>query len=306
MTDYDLIIIGSGPAGLSAGIYAGRYRLKTLIIGKTLGGQASVAGEIWNYPGVKGKNGYEIAKIMREQAGDSGVEIVSGEVADARKIDGGFEVILKGKKITSRMVILATGGERRKLGLPNEEELLGKGVHYCATCDAPLYEGKTIAFVGGGNASVKGAIMAAEYAKKIYMIVREKEFMAEPALVEELNKRGKKIETLFESEVGEIVGAGELEKVILKNGHGKNQELELDGLFIEIGMKPNSEIAQKLGVEVEKSGHVVVDNYMKTNIDGVFAAGDMVSGFKDFAQIVIATATGSLAGFSAYKYSKIS
>ena len=202
-------------------------------------------------------------------------------------------------------IIFATGAERRRLGLPNEKELTGRGVHYCVTCDGPVYGGKTIAMVGGGDASVKGAVLAAEYVNKLFLIVRGKEVSAEPINLERMKTLGDKIEVILETEVKEVVGKNKLEKVVLSRPFKGSTDLVLDGLFVEIGATPNVLLAQKLGVVLDERGHIEVDNMMQTNIDGVFAAGDVVNHFGSFKQDITAAAMGAVAATSAYNDRKV-
>ena len=302
---YDLIIVGSGAAGLSAGIYAGRYRLKTLIIGEKFGGETAIAGKVENYPGLKSVDGYGLMKRMKEQAESFGAEIIDAKITKIEKRDNFFIAQAGGNLYQSKTIIFAVGAERRYLNLPNEKELTGRGVHYCATCDGPVYTGKTIAIVGGGDNAVKGAILAAEYANKIFMLVMEKEIIAEPINYEQLKKLGNKVEILFETQAKEIVGVDKLEKLILTKPYKNSDELVVDGLFIEIGYVPGAELAEPLGVELDEHGYVKVDNMMKTNVPGVFAAGDATHYFGRFKQIITAAAMGAVAATSAYEYCKI-
>ena len=302
---YDLIIIGSGAAGLAAGIYAGRYRLKTLIIEGSFGGATATAGWIANYPGVKPIDGYEFMNIMKEQASDVGVEFKSGWAEKIERDGHCFKTFTKKEEIDSKAIIFTGGAEHRKIGLQNEEALTGKGVHYCMTCDGPVYTGKTIAIVGGGDASVKAANLASEYVKKIYFITMEKAIHAEPVNYEQMLTHGTKIEVLMETEVKEIVGEKMLGKIILSKPHNGSSEIIVDGLFIEIGAVPSVALPKSLGVELDEHGYVKVDNMMKTNIDGFFAAGDVVSHFGRFKQDITAAAMGTVAATSAYEDNKI-
>lgn len=297
---HDLIVIGSGVAGLSTAIYAGRYRMKTLVIGKEPGGETASAGTIENYPGVKAVDGYDLTKTMREQAESLGVEIVSGDVSKVTHDGHCFSVVTGEKTYESHTLTFAVGTERRRLGLPNEKELTGKGVHYCVTCDGPVYAGKTIAIVGGGDASVKGANLAAEYAKKIYLISRAKELTAEPINLERFKALGDQVETIVENEIKEIVGEGQLKKIVLAHPYKNSSELFVDGLFIEVGAMQNTALPASLGVELDERGYVKVDTAMKTNIDGVFAAGDITNHFGSFKQDITAAAQGAVAATSAY------
>lgn len=302
---YDLIIIGSGAAGLSAGIYAGRYRMKTLIIGKEFGGETAKAGAIENYPGFQSVDGYELMDLMKQQASKLDIEMIDAEVTNISRKEHCFEVVAGGKVYSSNTVIFAIGAERRRLGLPNEKELTGRGVHYCVTCDGPVYTGKTIAMVGGGDASIKGVNLAAEYVEKVFSIVRGKEIIAEPINLEHMKKLGDKVEVILKTEVKELVGKEKLEKLILSRQFKGSNELIVDALFVEIGAIPNVELAKSLGVELDEKGYIKADNMMQTNIDGVFAAGDAVNHFGSFKQDITAAAMGAVAATSAYNDHKI-
>lgn len=302
---YDLIIIGMGAAGLSAGIYAGRYRMKVLVFGAEFGGETTKAGSIENYPGFAAIDGFDLMTKMHDQAKALGVEMADDRVTAVRRTEHCFETVAGGKTYRANAILFAVGAERRRLGLPNERELTGRGVHYCVTCDGPVYAGKTIAMVGGGDASVKGVNLAAEYAKKIYLIVRGKEVAAEAINLEHLKKLGGKVEVLLETAVKTLVGKEKLEKVTLSKPYNGSADLVIDGLFVEIGAVPNVELAVSLGVELDERGYIKVDPMMRTNVDGVFAAGDTVNHFGAFKQDITAAATGAVAATSAYEDHKI-
>lgn len=302
---YDLIIIGSGAAGLGAALYSGRYRVKTLVIGKEFGGETAKAGTIENYPGVQAIDGYELMGVMKDQAKSLGVETLDEQVTEIKRQEHCFEVCAKKTTHQTHAVIFALGAERRRLGLLNEKELTGKGVHYCVTCDGPVYNGKTIAMAGGGDASVKGAVLAAEYVNKLFLIVRGKEVTAEPINLERMKNLGDKIEILLETEVKEIVGTNRLEKLKLSRPFKGSDELVVDGLFVEIGASPNVELAKSIGVELDERGYIKTDSMMQTNIDGVFAAGDVVNHFGSFKQDITAAAMGAVAATSAYNDRKV-
>jgi thioredoxin reductase (NADPH) len=300
----DLIIIGSGPAGLAAAIYSARYLMKTLVIGKDFGGRASIAGKIENYPGFKEIESYDLMLKMKEQAENLGAKIIDGKVIDLSKKENYFFVITEnGQQFSSKTLIFALGVKRRHLGLHKEKELTGKGVHYCVTCDGPLFKDKTVAMVGGGDSSVKGIIFLGDYAKKIYFIVRDSQVRAEPINLAKMKELKDKVEILLQTQVKELIGQEKLEKILLsKSYQGSRRELEIDGLFIEIGFQPDKELAQKLGLELDEKGYIKVDNMMQTNIKGVFAAGDCTNFFGRFKQIITAAAMGSVAASSAYEY----
>lgn len=302
---YDLIIIGSGAAGLGAAIYSGRYRSSTLMISKEFGGEAAKAGAIENYPGFELIDGYDLMALMKEQATKLKVEMLDAEVTAVKRQEHCFTIEVDKKTFTANAVLLAVGAERRRLDLPNEKELNGKGVHYCVTCDGPVYMDKTIALVGGGDSSVKEAALAAEYAKKIFLIARGREITAEPINLERLKSLGDKIEIILETEIRELVGRNKLEKIILSQPHKGSAELILDGLFVEIGAVPNVALAKQLGVELDEQGYIKVNEMMQTNIDGVFAAGDAVNHFGPFKQNITSVALGAVAATSAYSDLKI-
>ena len=304
---YDLIIVGSGAAGLAAALYAGRYKMTTLVIAGEFGGETSTAGSIENYPGVKAIDGYDLMKIMKEQAKVTGAEIQDGNIVGIEKAEsppaGGWNVKTESGEIyETRTVILATGSRRRHLNLPNEKELTGRGVHYCWTCDGPLYGGKTVAMVGGGDSSVKGVNFLAEYAKKIYLIVRGSEVHAEPVNLERMQKLGDKVEVLLEHAVKEIVGEKMLGKLVLSSPKHEADELVVDGMFIEIGFDPDRTFADQLGLQLDEKGYMKVDNMMRTNAPGVFAAGDATTHFGSFKQDITAAAMGAVAATAAYEY----
>jgi len=302
---YDLIIIGSGAAGFGAAIYGGRYRMKVLVIGKEFGGETAKAGNIENYPGFLSIDGFDLMDAMKKQTENLKVETLDAEVTEITRDEHCFEVKANNATYQTHEIIFAVGAERRRLGIPNEKELTGRGVHYCVTCDGPVYSGKTIAMAGGGDASVKGVVLAAEYVNKVFLIVRGKEVAAEPINLERMKKLGDKIEVLLETEVKEIIGKQRLKKLLLSKPFKGSNELVVDGLFVEIGAIPNVDLAKSLGVELDDRGYIKVDNMMKTNIDGVFAAGDAVNHFGSFKQDITAAAMGSVAATSAYNDHKV-
>ena len=302
---YDLIIIGSGAAGLSAALYAGRYKMKSLVIGGEFGGETATAGTIENYPGVVSVDGYDLMKTMRAQAESLGVEIFEEWASTVQKHEEKFRVATKEENVyEGRTVIFALGSKRRHLNLPHEKELVGKGVHYCWTCDGPLYGGKTVVMVGGGDSSVKGVNFLGEYAEKIYLVTREKSLKAEPVNLEHMKRLGTKVEVILETDVKEIVGTSMLEKIMLSKDFRGSPELRVDGLFIEIGFDPDTELSKSLGLVLDDKHFIRVDNMMRTNIPGAFAAGDSTTHFGSFKQDITAAALGAVAATSAYEYAQ--
>jgi thioredoxin reductase (NADPH) len=290
---YDLIIIGAGPAGLTAGIYAARYKLKTLIIGKLPGGLASEASNVCNFPSHEKITGPELMMKMIKHVKNMGVEIKHEEVADIEK-GKVFKVFTDKKEYEGEKIILAVGGERRRLQLENEKKFLGKGISYCATCDAGFYKDKIAGVIGGGNAALSTALLLAEFARKVYLIYRKDKFLkAEPALREKVDRK-KNIEKLFNSNVTNLIGKDRLEKIEINN----SREISVDGIFVEIGSVQNIELADKLKIAKEED-YIKVDKKQKTNVRGVFAAGDITN--NPLKQIVTACGEGAIAADTAYR-----
>ncbi len=305
---YDLIIVGSGPAGMTASIYASRYRLKHLVIGKTHGGEMALAGRVENFPGFKRISGAELAKKMVEHAQDQGGEIISATVIGVKQSGGEFEVRDdSGKTYQTKTLIIASGTERKKLNIPGEADYVGRGVSYCAICDGPLFKDKTVAVIGGGNAAVGGAIQIADYTKKIYLIYRrEKEKMpADPAWKEEFEKKLKegKIVDIYQTNLTEIKGDGQkVISIILDKPYQGSNEIEVDGVFIEVGSVPATNLVKNLGVETSEAGYIKVNPDQSTGCPGIFAAGDITTGSGGMQQIVTAAAEGAIAAASVYQF----
>lgn len=298
----DVAIIGSGVAGFGAALYSARYELSTLIIGDLLGGATASAWTVENYPGFESIDGYDLIVKMKDQVEKLGVDLQTDRVTDISKQTGFYRITTEtGQVVEAKTIVFTSGAARRKLGLPKEEEFaLGKGIHYCTTCDGPLYKGKTIGVVGGGDASVKGMNLAVQYASQIYAFVREDQLKAEPINLQRLESyiSSGKIKVMYKTEVAELLGQERLTGVKLKDG----QTITLDGLFVEIGAIPEVKLAQKLGVELDKYGYIQVNNGMETNLPGIYAAGDTTNFFGHFKQILTAAAMGSVASTSAFKY----
>jgi len=270
MEKYDLIIVGAGPAGLTAAIYAGRYQLKTLVVGKLPGGLAGEASEVCNFPSYESIGGVELMMKMMGHVKSLGIEIKQEEVDDIIK-GKEFKVVANKKEYSAKKIILAIGCERRRLQLENEKEFIGRGISYCATCDAGFYKEKTVGIVGGGNAALSAALLLSDFAKKVYIIYRKDKFSkAEPSWVKKIKK--KNIINLFNSNVTKLIGKDKLEKVEINN----EKVIDMDGLFIEIGSVPNVELAEKLGLEMEEK-YIAVDKKQNTNVKGVLAAGDITN-----------------------------
>lgn len=300
---YDLIIVGSGPAGLTASIYASRYRLSNLVIGKVLGGMMTLAHQVENYPGFPSISGPKLGQKMGKHAQALGAEVLIDGVTRIEKTEAGFKVITESdKKLESKALIVATGTERRKLDVPGEKEYLGRGVSYCTNCDAPFFKGKTVALIGGANAAVSGAVHAAAFAKKAFIIYRRDQLRAEPIWVQRA-LANPKIEVIYKTNITEIIGDGtKVTGVKLDKPFQGSVNLILDGVFVEIGGVPGTKLVEQLGVELDEKGFVKVKPDMTTNIPGVFAAGDIANVTGEFQQIVTAAAEGAMATFSAFKF----
>lgn len=328
---YDLIIVGIGPAGLMASIYASRYRLSNLLVGLQLGGELAYAHKIENFPGFNSISGNELAQKLAGQVATLGGKIIYEEVGRLGIIDGSqakqqerFFIETTGKKVfLSKSLIVATGSERRRLDVPGEKELVGRGVSYCTTCDAPFYRDKVVGVVGGSDAAVTGAIHAAEFARKVFIIYRGEQLRAEPIWLDEVKKLIDigKVEVIYKTNVVEILtqtqalSAGREDNRVKLSGdvlggvkldkpYNNSGIVGLDGLFIEIGGVPGSSLVKPLGVVLTESGHVEVDETMATNITGLFCAGDMVDRSQVMQQAITAMAQGAIAASRAYKFLK--
>jgi len=291
---FDVIIIGAGPAGLTAAIYSARYKLKTLVL-ENKPGHATYATPIENYPGFDQISGLQLMEKIKKQALRWGAEIKNAKIIDIFKKDN-FIIKTENQEFYSRAVILAFGNERRKLNI-GEEKFIGKGVSYCATCDAPLFKNKDVAVVGGSNAAIMYARLLAKYAKKVILIYRGKELRADPARIQELQEE-KNIEIMLNSNIKKIDGKVLLESLTLEDG----KKLNVQGLFIEIGNSAITHLTKNLKLKTDEENYFIVDEERKTNIPGVFAAGDCVS--KKLRQIVTAVSDGASAAHSVYEFLK--
>ena len=300
---YDIVIIGGGPAGLSAGIYGGRAKLKTAILEKgTVGGMAATTREMVNYPGFKTSTGPELTKAMADHAREFGTEINKDEVKDIN-LNGEIKVIQtkKGREYQTRAVIIAVGSQPRLLNIPGEKEFRGDGVSYCATCDAECYEGLHVVVVGNGDAAIEEAMFITKYASKVTIIVIHDEGTLDcNKLSAEKAFKNDKIEFIWKSVVTEIKGENTVTGVILKNlKTGKIQELETDGVFIYVGMVPETGFL-KGKVEMDERGYLSCNGLMETSVSGVYAAGDVRT--KYLRQVSTAVGDGATAAVAAERY----
>jgi thioredoxin reductase (NADPH) len=300
--DWELVIIGGGPAGMTAAIYGARYGLKTLLLeSKVLGGAQATSPGIENYPGYTFIVGIELANKMKEQVRKSGATIK--EITDVRSIQrdgdmGDFLLDTRRGVYRAKSIIISTGGGHKHLGVPGEEQLTGRGVSFCATCDGPLFRDKTVAVIGGGNTAATEALYLAEVTKKVYLIHRRDELRAEKAIQDHLFKSS--VEILWNSVVKEIKGDDLVNEIILENVKtGEERILSIEGAFVALGSKPESALAKSIGVKTNDYDEILVNAKQATNIPGVFAAGDVVESMK---QIAVAVGHGAIAADSAYTY----
>lgn len=295
---YPLAIIGAGPAGLSASIYASRYGVEHIVIGHLPGGQISETHEIDNYPGVDAAGGFEFAESLVAHARKYGAPIENRMVTKIAKEDDGFIVTLDGGAIVrSRTLLLATGTKRRVLGIDRESEFLGLGVSYCATCDGFFYRGRTVTVIGGNNSAAGAAVYLSNIAAKVYLVYRGEKLRAEEHILKSL-RNNPKVEIILGTNVISLVGNETLEAVKLDRSFNGSDTLPTDGLFIEIGSDPNADFAHDLGVATDEGGFIRVGSDMSTNVPGVFAAGDITDGSDKFRQVVTAAAEGAIAARS--------
>lgn len=287
---YDLLILGAGPSGLTAGIYAARGGLKTAIIEKTsFGGQLALTSEIENYPGFENISGFELAYKMQQQAEKLGVEFIYEEITDLDIVGDVKSVKTQGNKYEAKAVIIAMGASPRLLGLDKEKALLGAGVSYCATCDGAFFRGKDVAVIGGGNTAVEDAIYLSKFCNKVYIVHRRNEFRATKA---EINKMTAKqnVELVLSSVVSDIFGESKVEGIEVTTGEQKKR-IDVSGVFVAIGRTPNTELIH--GIDLTDNGYIVVDRLQRTSEKGVYAVGDIVD--KSLRQVVTACADGAVA-----------
>ncbi len=298
--EYDVGIIGLGPAGLTAGIYTSRAGLSVVAIGQEIGGQMGLALEIENYPGFELVSGMDLTDKMKMQAEKFGTKIVFAEVDDIYKQeDGRFLIKSDMGDYLVKAVILATGGRHRELNVPGEKEFIGKGVSYCATCDASFFKNRTVIVTGSGDAAATGALALSDVgAKHVYWVSRSDYMKCEKIYLERANERDN-IELLYNKQVTEIKGTNTVEEVFFNDG----TSLKVDGIFVEIGSIPNVELALSLGVELE-DGLIKIDDNAKTSVEGVYAAGDVTSKIKNplYRQVTTSVGWATVAAISTADY----
>lgn len=292
---YDIIIVGAGPAGLTAALYALRANKKVLVLeAKSYGGQIINANKVENYPGIKSISGFDYATNLYNQVKELGCEI---KYETVERVEENKNVVTDKGSYNAKAVILATGAENRKLNIDKERDFVGRGISYCATCDGNFYKNKTVAVTGGGNTAIEDAIYLSDICDKVYLIHRRDEFRAEKKYVEELKTKNN-IEFVLNANVVNLNGDSKLESIIIKYNDDNEKEIKVDGLFIAIGQEPKNEIFKNI-VELDKLGYIVALDDVHTNKKGIYVAGD--ARVKSLRQLTTAVADGSIAATTAIK-----
>ena len=302
-TDYDIIIIGAGPAGLTAGIYASRSKANVLIVDSGIpGGQTILTHEIANYPGIESTSGYMLASTMKKQAETFGCTIKSNVKLESIDLESDIKEISlsTGEHFTAKSVILATGGRSKTIGVKGENKFKGRGISYCATCDGDFFQDKEIIVIGGGNSALEEAVSLTKYASKVTIIHMLKEWQAFDHAIDEM-KANDKIDYILESRITAFNGEGALQGVIIEDlAKGESYSKKIDGVFIFIGYEANTDFIQDKGVELNNRHEIIVNADMQTNLNGVFAAGDALN--KKYRQVTTAVSDGTIAALGALEY----
>ena len=306
---HDVLIIGLGCAGYTAAVYTARYKLTTLIVGQEEGGMGMTAAEVGNWPGDIDVTGPDLMERYKNHA--LSFDTVTHKVGFVDKIEslgsarddkGGFQLTMSGgDTIKGKTVIFAMGSNKRHLGAKGEEEFSGKGVTYCATCDAFFYKGKDVAVIGGGDSAVEGAAIAAQVANKVYLVHRRDSFRAEPYWVDKVKEK-KNVVFVLERNLLEVLGDQKVTGIKLDKEFEGSDTIKLDGVFIEVGSIPAVDLGKQLGCELDERGFLKVADDMSTNVVGVYGAGDVTSGSNHFAQFATAAGEGSVAANSVFNY----
>lgn len=294
---YDLIVLGGGPAAIGCAIYAARFAMDILVVGKVYGGLIATTHIVENYPAIASISGQGLMDMFREHMESLNIPYISDEIGSIEKVDDHFILHSFFQQFKAYTICIATGSERRKLGIPGEKEFVGRGVSYCATCDGPFYKDKVVCVIGGSDSAAKEALFLAKNVKKVYIVYRGEEIRAEP-----INKKrvydNDKIEIIYKTRITEIKGDNTVKYVIFDNG----KEFEINGVFIEIGSTPNSELAKRIGVNTNEKGEIIINRKSETNVPGIFAAGDVANA--PFKQAITGVAEGVVAAYSAFDFIK--
>jgi len=298
---YDLIILGSGPAGVSAAIYAERYNLKSIMVGELFGGTVMYPHKITNFTSYPEISGIELINNMKKHIDSMNYKVIEDQIVKVEKKDDIFNVYLRnGLILNGKNILIALGTFRRKLNAKGEDQFVGKGVHYCAICDAVFYKNKDVVVVGSGDGASMAVLLLASTSRKVYQIIRSEALKTAPDTIEKLDKLSNYV-LINNNEISEIVGDNFVNKIVLKEEFNGSKEIDVNGVFIEIGGAPNSAIINDLKVEVDNQGFIQVDNFLRTNVEGVWAAGDITNIHGDFKQIINACSQGAVAAHDVYK-----
>lgn len=299
---YDVAIIGAGPAGLAASVYASRYKLRNAVFGHELGGYVSTTHLVEDYLGYQSVTGLNLANDFVEHAKKFGADIVPEKVTAVRRKESEFKLkTWSDKEFTAKAILIATGTVHNKLGVPGEDKFEGRGVSYCVTCDAAFFKGKPVAIVGGGDSALKGALHLTEFASHVYVIHRRDEFRAEPIWVERVKERSN-VTFLVENTVKEVLGGDKVSGVKLAKPFKGKTELSVDGVFVEIGSTPDRSVPDMVGAKVDKHQNLIVNAQQRTTAERVWGAGDNTTGSAIFRQIGTAVGEGSIAAGDVYEY----
>ncbi len=298
---HELVIIGAGPAGLSASVYASRYGIKHVVLGEVAGGLLTQTFDVGNWIGTKEIRGQVFADQMADHAKSYGIDILPVSVEKIEKIDEGFRLAAGSETLESRSILVATGTAHRHLGVPGEKEFSGKGVSFCPTCDGFFFRGKRVAVVGGGDSAAEAGAYLADICTQVYVIVRENAMIAE-RFWQNLLFSKENVSVIFETEIKEIRGNKTLETLVLTKAHEGGENLSVDGLFVEIGLLPNTKMLSSLGAKLDRFGYVETEPDQSVGIPGLFAAGDITTNSNRFRQIVTAASEGAIAAKSIHEY----
>lgn len=294
---YDVLILGAGPAGLTAAIYAARYNLKTLVVASSFGGTANLAGEVENWPGFIGA-GADLMITIKAQAEKFGTEFLEAEVDSAKQEGEEFILSYGEEEVRGKTLIVALGTEHRQLNIPGEKEFLGKGVSYCATCDGNFFRNRRVAVIGGADSAAKAALYLADICDSVTIIYRKHEMRCEPISLQKI-KGNEKIKIIYEANPTEISGETVVKKIKIKKSDNTEEELDVDGVFIEAGSAPATQVLKPLNLEMEKD-YIITNKDCATNIPGLYAAGDITN--TPMRQMITAAGEGAIAAKSAHEF----